>query len=944
MSINQFEAVKIGTSNVADNLPVSKQLTILIVDDSEDDIEYVTRSLSRKSKYKYFFLKAASSKEAMLCLSEHTPDCILLDYSLPGETGLTLLSTIVSDKPFLPVILLTGMGSEEVAVKAIKSGASDYVSKSKIISTNLEASILQCIEQKKYENIIEDKNIEILKYQNSYIEKQKRTERVVDATGIVLWEYDLSSDKFYIDERIKNIIYSTFDASLSLKDFRSLVHPDDLEFLNYHWNNFVSCKTEKFNVSYRIRGAAGKWVWIKDIGNRLESDSDGQQKIVGLIQDINKEKNEEFIINQLYSTSFDLQGSSQEKIDKILLLGLEYFDFQFAVVSEIRDKDYIIRYFSSLALEDISPGDVFSLDETYCSTIFGKPGVYYSSNFIIPSAISSVKVKGYIGTTLYINSLPYGTLSFYSTKKLASDLSSREKSFMGLLTQWISSEHSRKLYTDKLEESEEFLDLIQNSIPDPLTVKDESLKIVRANKAYTESVLSDSAVMPVRKTLYSTSNMDEKVQGKRLKGLSDIIFDPDSLVLNGNPCEFEECYNIDQNIEKSYLTKKILFKDKSDTSYILSLSKDITQLRDIQSQLALSEEKFETAVEASNIGIWRYNLLSGEFYLSPKARDLLYIKNKDKQSLDTLNNWLNTLYHDDRELIKEKIESHLLNEENFNVEFRVCHRKNSDPLWFRMKGDSVRDELGNPVSMSGALEDITSIKKSINELIKANEELERFAYMASHDLQEPLRMVSGFMSLLKKRFKTGDVLTEAAEMYIDHACQGATRMQCLVKDLLEYARVGDESETYQIVDLDRLKSQVLTNLESGISDKNAVIRWSKLPKVRGSAARLCSVFQNIIGNAIKYSRNDVPPEVIISCESKRNYWLFTVSDNGIGIKPEFSEKIFEPFKRLHGKNEYSGVGMGLSICRKIIESLEGEIWVEANSGDGCKFVFTLPKV
>lgn len=240
----------------------------------------------------------------------------------------------------------------------------------------------------------------------------------------------------------------------------------------------------------------------------------------------------------------------------------------------------------------------------------------------------------------------------------------------------------------------------------------------------------------------------------------------------------------------------------------------------------------------------------------------------------------------------------------------------------------------------GVSRDITEMKKAEDEIIRSNEELERFAYVASHDLQEPLRMVRSFTELLKKKY--ADQLDETANEYIDFAFDGATRMQELISDLLEYGRLGQEAERRELVDLNKILSDVENNLKDPITQSGAEIIYEELPTIYVNPVRILRVFQNLIGNAIKYQNTSVQPIIHLSVEMQEKERLFCVKDNGIGMKQEYCQRIFEPYKRLHGKDEYSGTGMGLAICRKIIEGLGGKMWAESEPNKGSQFYFTIP--
>jgi light-regulated signal transduction histidine kinase (bacteriophytochrome) len=224
-------------------------------------------------------------------------------------------------------------------------------------------------------------------------------------------------------------------------------------------------------------------------------------------------------------------------------------------------------------------------------------------------------------------------------------------------------------------------------------------------------------------------------------------------------------------------------------------------------------------------------------------------------------------------------------------------------------------------------------------LERSNKDLEQFAYVASHDLQEPLRMVSSFLQLLAQRYK--GKLDANADDYIEYAVNGADRMQTLINDLLIYSRVGSRGKPFTLIDCEDVLEQALANLKMAIEESNAVITHDALPTVMADASQMVQLLQNLIENAIKY-RSDVPLHIHISTEQKENDYIFSIHDNGIGIDPEFFDRIFIIFQRLHTRDEYSGTGIGLALCKKIIERHGGSIWVESEPGKGSKFYFTIP--
>ena len=250
------------------------------------------------------------------------------------------------------------------------------------------------------------------------------------------------------------------------------------------------------------------------------------------------------------------------------------------------------------------------------------------------------------------------------------------------------------------------------------------------------------------------------------------------------------------------------------------------------------------------------------------------------------------------------------------------------------------------ILVTAAIRDITERKnsevhlvKTVEELKRSNDELEQFAYIASHDLQEPLRMVASYTQLLAKRYKGR--LDSDADEFIAFAVDGSTRMQRLIQDLLAYSRAGSGNKALRQVSSEDALNDAVTNLRATIEESGAVVTHDPLPAVTTDESQLTQVFQNLVGNAIKY-RSDAAPLVHISAKNGGNEWTFSVRDNGIGIDPQYFERIFVLFKRLHGREEYQGTGIGLAICKKMLERLGGRIWVESQPANGSTFFFALP--
>ena len=235
----------------------------------------------------------------------------------------------------------------------------------------------------------------------------------------------------------------------------------------------------------------------------------------------------------------------------------------------------------------------------------------------------------------------------------------------------------------------------------------------------------------------------------------------------------------------------------------------------------------------------------------------------------------------------------------------------------------------------------SQVTQQADELSRSNRELEQFAYVASHDLQEPLRMVSSYVQLLERRYS--GQLDERAEKYIYFAVDGATRMQRLITDLLAYSRVGTQGGELSPTDTSPVVDEALSNLEVALADSNARVVYPDLPQVTADSSQLVQLFQNLIGNALKFKSGE-RPRVEVRAERDGSYWLFSVRDNGVGFDQKYADRVFGVFKRLHRNRDIPGTGIGLAICQRIIDRHGGRIWAESTPGKGATFYFTLPAV
>jgi PAS domain S-box-containing protein len=304
------------------------------------------------------------------------------------------------------------------------------------------------------------------------------------------------------------------------------------------------------------------------------------------------------------------------------------------------------------------------------------------------------------------------------------------------------------------------------------------------------------------------------------------------------------------------------------------------------------------------------------------------------------NLWKRIVHPDDLQRVGEAWREALKSGNPYTIECRLWDQTEKRWRWFLGRALPIRDAEGNVAKWFGSSTDIDDQKRTEDDLRRANADLEQFAFSATHDLQEPLRAIKIYSELLTKT--CGPAIQGEGQQFLGHLRGGASLMEMLVRDLLSYTKVSQFERPEDYADAGEALNSALANLSSAIQEVEAEITSDPLPSVRLHEAHVQQLFQNLIGNAIKYRSPDMRPRVHVSADRQGNEWVFAISDNGIGIAPDYSETIFGLFKRLHTNDEYSGTGIGLAICRRIVERSNGRIWVESEAGKGSTFRFSIP--
>jgi PAS domain S-box-containing protein len=374
--------------------------------------------------------------------------------------------------------------------------------------------------------------------------------------------------------------------------------------------------------------------------------------------------------------------------------------------------------------------------------------------------------------------------------------------------------------------------------------------------------------------------------------------------------------------------------------YLEGSAVDITEERKVEQKLAESEKQFRSLVETMNEGLAMQDKAGLLTYANPRLCALLGYTSEEIVGKP----WKGLFDEEALRVLAEQTE--MRKGDKGGVYEIPWKTKTGQARHVLIAGSPIRDSAGNFTGSFGVITDITERKRAELDLIAAladlersNRELEQFAYVASHDLQEPLRMVASYTQLLATRY--GDKLDKDAREFIAYAVDGANRMQRLISDLLSYSRVRAREKEMVGVDLHSALGEAIANLSEPISETGAVVTNTDLPEAIADRGQMVQLFQNLIGNAIKF-HGEEPPRVNVAAERREGEWLVSVSDNGIGIEPQYKDRIFLIFQRLHTNDRYPGTGIGLAICRRIIEGHRGKLWVESEAGKGSTFRFTIP--
>ncbi len=763
---------------------------------------------------------------------------------------------------------------------------------------------------------------------------EQRYATLTEMSPVGLFQTDAVGNCLYVNERWCQIA-GLPPAEATGFGWINSIHPADRDVFSTEWHASAQAGCP-FYLEYRCQNAAGQITWV--LGQAVvERGATGEIiGYVGTITDISDRKQAEVALNQL---NRDLQAS--ERKFRAIFNNTFQFIGLLALDGTLLESNQTALAFGGLQLEDltnrpfwechwwtVSAATQRQLQQAIARAAQGEfvryeVNVLGSGGQIITIDFSLRPLKDEFGQVILL--IPEGR-----------DISDRKQAEASL--QQLNQELETRVQerTASLQASEARLREAQRIAH----VGDWEFALASQTITWSEELFRLFECDPVQGEPEYAEHLQSFLPESRHK-LESAVQQAATL---GTPYELELQFSRTHDSVRWLLARGEAVRDVDGAIVkLLGTALDITDRKQAEAQLRHLSNRLTLAVKSGAIAIWDWNVTENILTWDDRMYELYGIT--PNQFTNVYDAWANSVHPDDRSFAEAALQQTLAGEKDYDIEFRVIH-PDGTIRFLKAYALVERDEQGELKQMVGINYDITdrrqaeqALQQLTLDLQRSNQELEQFAYVASHDLQEPLRAITSYTQLLAKRYQ--GQLDEKADKYIDYVVDGATRMQQLIQDLLAYSRVGRYELKQQPTDCNAVLQQVQQNLQAAIAESNVVLTVDPLPTIFADTVQVTQLFQNLVGNALKY-RGDAPPMIRVSARQQSKAWIFSVQDNGIGIEPQYAERIFEIFQRLHTRREYQGTGLGLAICKKIVERHHGHLWVESQLGRGALFCFTLP--
>ncbi len=775
----------------------------------------------------------------------------------------------------------------------------------------------------------------------SLLEEKTRFRLIADNASDLICTLDLNGRYIYASPSLKKILgYDTKD--LDAMRFTDLIHPADLTNLKF-WPN-VSL------FECRARKADGDWIWMEASSNVVLYHG---QMVVNLVaRDVTDRKKAEDAIRKLSRQNELILNSAAEGIFGLDLNGEHTFvNSAAAQMLGYRVKELIGKPSHGICHHSKADGSQYPEEECPIYTSYKdgiirrvknevfwkKDGTSFPVAYTSTPILESGKIIGAVVTFRDITQRKREEEELRKHRQHLKELVEARTSELKDVNQDLEKEIIERIKTDEqirlVTQRLEFL-LSSNPAVIYTALQDDNFAKTFLTKNVMELLGYGPQEFPDRPGLWK-----DHIHPEDLRILSPEL----SRLLEEGHCRMEYRFrHKDGHYLWIYDEAQLVRDDSGKPIETIGFVTDITDRKLTEIALWESEERYRILVETSPDAIALLDLDLNVIMVNPQTLNLFGYESADEMVGRNAREFSPAM------IARIDTDMEILMESGSMAAFDyVLKKKNGDTFFAAVRASFIKDENGHPTAIICVTRDITDrksveseLKQLAQELKRSNADLEQFAYVASHDLQAPLRNIEGFVKLFARRY--GVKLDEGARELIQFIGDGARNMQMLIKDLLEYSRVTTKGKEFQRLESSLVLAKAVARLHADIEENHAEVIYDKqMPAIMADFSQIVSLFQNLIGNAIKY-KSVSPPRVYISVELGEKEWIFSVRDNGIGIDPKDCDRIFGVFQRLHASSEYPGTGIGLALCKRIVERHGGRIWVESELGKGSTFYFTLP--
>jgi len=729
--------------------------------------------------------------------------------------------------------------------------------------------------------------------QQALRDTEERRRLAIEASGAGLWDWEIANNLVSWNERIyemHGLPPGSFDGTL--EGFTSTVHPGDVERVNLGLRKALE-QDEPYRVEFRVIWPDGAVRWLSTSARVVRDESGGAVRMLGATLDITERKVAEDAVRRSEERFRAIVNTSPECVKLVAADGtlLQMNPAGLEMVGAKLDEDVIGKSIYSLIAPEFR--DSFrAFHEAVCR---GERGFL------------EFDIVGMHGRRRHMESH-------------AAPLRNPDGKVVQLaITRDVTQRRER-------ERAALLLSAIVDSSDDAIVSKDLNGIVTSWNQGaervfgYTAAEMvgqSITVVIPAERLSEEPEILARLRRGERVDHFETVRRRKDGTLIDVS------------------LTISPMRDQQGNIIGASKIARDITESKRAEAALLASEARFRQLAEAMPQMVWTAHPDGEVDYYNERWYQFTGFRRGQGDR-----SWQPVQHPDDLKRGEDTWRASVRTGEPYLSEFRFWDGRENRWRWFMGRALPVRGEDGRIAKWFGTFTDIDEQKRVEDELRRANQDLEQFAYSASHDLQEPLRTIKIYGELLSRRY--AHRLDGEALEFLGYLKNGATRMESLVRDLLAYTRVVQLEPPKESTDANEMMAQAISDLSGAIRECGATVTFDPLPAVRVRGPHLAQLFQNLIGNAIKYRDPGRAPRVHVSGDRKNGDWVFSVRDNGIGIEPEYKEQIFGLFKRLHNGDEYSGTGIGLAICQRIVERYQGRIWVESEPGQGSEFVFTIP--